>query len=548
MKSRNYWLIGIIAAILFLPFIGDVKLFDWDEINFAEAAREMIVTGDWSSVRIDFEPFHEKPPVFIWVQAVSMEIFGVNEFAARLPNALMGILTLCVIYSIGKLLYDERFGIFWALAYLGSFLPDFYFRTGIIDPYFNFFIFMSIYFFFRYLERYGKIWDKYLIFSLIFNAFAVMTKGPVGYGLAFLTLTIFALIKRKKFKFPFLALFLMAVVSLVPLVSWFAVATGQSGGKIFTEFISYQIRLLTTNDAGHGGPFYYHFVVLLFGAFPASIFLIRSFRHQAEDSPSQDDFKLLSIILLSVVLVVFSIVKTKIVHYSSMAYFPITYLAAYTMYYITERKMQWKVSTTILTGTIGILFALALILLPLALMNVDMILPKISDDFTKEVLKANAHWEGFEYLAGVFYLITLAIFMVLINKNRFRQAFVTLYGSTALTVFLVLPLLAPRIEEYTQEAPIEFFTKTTATDCYLETLGYKSYAHYFYGRRKPKFSKAAKGMNRDEFDKWLLEGDIDHNAYFSSQMYDAENYMRQYPDLIELYRKNGFVFMVRKAK
>ncbi|MGL5888758.1 MAG: ArnT family glycosyltransferase, partial [Bacteroidia bacterium] len=71
-----------------MPFLGYAQLFDWDEINFAECAREMMVTGDYTTVQINFEPFWEKPPLFIWMQVLCMKVFGVNEFAARLPNAI----------------------------------------------------------------------------------------------------------------------------------------------------------------------------------------------------------------------------------------------------------------------------------------------------------------------------------------------------------------------------------------------------------------------------------------------------------------------------
>ncbi len=72
-------LILILAILFFIPYLGAVHLFDWDEINFAEASREMIETGDYLTVRIDYQPFHEKPPFFFWFQVISMEIFGVNE-------------------------------------------------------------------------------------------------------------------------------------------------------------------------------------------------------------------------------------------------------------------------------------------------------------------------------------------------------------------------------------------------------------------------------------------------------------------------------------
>src|ERR1041384_8095201 len=69
---RNILLIALGGLALFLPFLGSVHLFDWDEINFAECAREMIVTDNYSQVQINFQPFWEKPPLFIWMQVLSM--------------------------------------------------------------------------------------------------------------------------------------------------------------------------------------------------------------------------------------------------------------------------------------------------------------------------------------------------------------------------------------------------------------------------------------------------------------------------------------------
>ena len=95
-KDYQFYILLLIACLSFFPFIGAVPLFDWDEINFAEAAREMLVSGDWWNVQIGFEPFWEKPPFFFWLQVISMKIFGINEFAARFPNALLGIISLLV--------------------------------------------------------------------------------------------------------------------------------------------------------------------------------------------------------------------------------------------------------------------------------------------------------------------------------------------------------------------------------------------------------------------------------------------------------------------
>src|SRR6187551_2736581 len=121
-------IIALGAILLFLPFLGQVHLFDWDEINFAECAREMIVSGDYLRMQIDYMPFYEKPPLFIWLQVLSMKAFGVGEYAARLPNALTGIATFITLYYAGKKVADRQTGIWWVIMYAATWLPHFYFK------------------------------------------------------------------------------------------------------------------------------------------------------------------------------------------------------------------------------------------------------------------------------------------------------------------------------------------------------------------------------------------------------------------------------------
>jgi 4-amino-4-deoxy-L-arabinose transferase-like glycosyltransferase len=163
IKDKNYIIISVLGIIIFSLFLGQVNLFDWDEINFAESAREMLVTGDFLTVQINFEPFWEKPPLFIWMQAISMWIFGVNEFAARFPNAICGVVTLLVLYRMGKELNNKTFGLIWVLSYACSFLPFFYFKSGIIDPWFNLFIFLGIYHEEEHVEQ------SYRVFLLVWE-------------------------------------------------------------------------------------------------------------------------------------------------------------------------------------------------------------------------------------------------------------------------------------------------------------------------------------------------------------------------------------------
>ena len=545
-KFNRQLLIVLIGVLFFLPYLGNVHLFDWDEINFAEAAREMIVTGDYLNVQIDFVPFHEKPPLFIWLQAISMHIFGVNEFAARFPNAIIGIFTLLILYEIGKKIFDERFGLFWVLVYIGSILPHFYFKTAIIDPLFNLFMYAGIYYLFNYYADKYKI--KYILFAGLAVAGAVMTKGPVGYLLPTLSWIIFIILKRKEYNYPIKDFIIYSLIAIIPAGIWYVMIFLNSDSGLISDFIMYQIRLLTTGDAGHEGPFYYHFLVLLIGCFPASVLTLRAFRNTNQDNKDKLNFKLFNIILLAFVLILFSIVKTKIVHYSSLAYFPITYLAAITLYYSAISVIKWKLSSTILLSIFGLLLSLGLFWFPIIVMNIDLLLPRIDDVFTREVLKSNVIWNGYEWIIGVVYFVGLLISIIFISRDKLIRGFLILFGSSAISLFLILPLLAPKIEAYTQNAPIEFYKSLSKDDVYIHNIGFKSYAPYFYGNRKIKNSPSYLKMNSLEFENFLINGSVDKDVYLVAKFEKGKSLLDENPHLELVKIKNGFVFIKRPKK
>lgn len=547
-KTFQYYLFIIsFAGILFLPFIGQSNLFDWDEINFAEAAREMIVTGDYLTVRINYEPFHEKPPLFIITQSISMHIFGINEFAARFPNAVMGIITLLFLFNIGKKLKDEKFGFLLVIAHSGSILSHFYFKTAIIDPFFNFFMFVSIYYLYKSTNNStnNRIILKYISCAGIYSGLAVLTKGPVGFGLVFVTFIIFNIIRRKQFGFQILPYILFIVLSISLISIWYILLGIKLGSiSLIYEFISYQIRLFTTQDAGHGGPFYYHFIVLLFGMFPASVFAIRGIKNNSIDNQQIIDFSLWMKIIFLVVLIIFSIVNTKIVHYSSMAYFPIAFLAAKGIYSILYQNNQWKKSTNWLIGTIGILLGLFSAGLPLLLMNIDILLPRITDKFTLAILSGEYHWDGNEWIPGLILIFGIIIALIFFARKKILQGVLTTYGATTIFIVIVLPFLVPKIEQYTQLSPINFFKSLKGEDCYILNYGYKTYAHYFYAEIRPEQSRITKNMNGEEWEEWLINGKPDKPVYVISKFTNKEVFEAN-KNFTPYLVKNGWVVFYR---
>lgn len=543
-KQILYNFLIVTAGILFfIPFLGKVHLFDWDEINFAECAREMLVTGDYFSVKINFQPFWEKPPVFIWMQALSMKVFGVNEFAARFPNAVCGIITLLLLFNIGKKHFGYKFGFIWILVYAGSFLPHFYFKSGIIDPWFNLFIFLGIYYFILFVNHNSNN-NKWLIFSALFIGIAILTKGPVAvlvFGLCFL---VYWMLKRfqKIISVKQIIIYSLAVLFVGGL--WFLILVISGNTEIIAEFFLYQVRLFNTQDAGHGGPFFYHWIVLLIGCFPLSVFAIRAFKKNDADTPFQKLMKQWMHVLFWVVLILFSIVKTKIVHYSSLCYFPLSFLASYSIYKIIYGEIQWKKYSSILLFLIAFVIGAAISLLPIVDKYKTKIIESdiIKDKFAVENLKANVQWWGGEWLLGLILIAGTGIMLFVISKRKYSLGITGLFILSLIVVNLSSFVITPRIEKYSQAAAIEFYEYLSDKDVYVETIGFKSYAHIFYSNKQYQ-------ENINSYDRmWLLSGEIDKPAYFVSKINEIDNIKASHPDLMELYRKNGFVFWVRNIK
>ncbi len=530
----RYLIIAVVGSFLFFPLLGQVHLFDWDEINFAECAREMIVTDNYLQVQIDYKPFWEKPPVFIWMQVLAMKVFGINEYAARFPNALIGVLTLLALFYAGKRIVNEKMGMWWAAVYAASWLPHFYFKSGIIDPTFNLFIFLS--FFQVHLLRYGSRKWLHAILSGIFLGAAVLTKGPAAILIAILAFGVYIIVNRGMKGFKWLYLPVIAIAAFATTSIWFGLEVINNGWWMVNEFITYQKRLFSTEDAGHGGPFFYHFIILLIGCFPASVFL---FHKSAPETQSEAlDFKRWMWVMFWVVLLLFSVVKTKIVHYSSLCYFPLTFIAALHIHNIVHRKEKMNVLTKGLLAFIGIILATVITLLPVVGIYKDKLIPYIKDPFAVANLQADVTWSGIETGWGVFYLVCMVAVLLLLKRNMLKSIIV-LFIAQVIIIQITVAHFTPKIEAYSQRAAIEFFKALEGKDVYVKVLGYKSYAHLFYSRKMPQ----ANEMHYNE--EWLLTGDIDKPAYFVCKMMQADRY-RAMPQLEEMGAKNGFVFFRRK--
>lgn len=535
--SLRFFGLLIFLLVSYRLGMGAIPLFDWDEINFAEVTREMILSDNWLQPTVNFLPFHEKTPLFFWLQGLSFQLFGIHAWSARLPNLLAAFFTLPILYLLGRRLHNPRFAWWWMAFYGLSLLPQLYFRSGIIDPWFNLFIFLGVW---LLVTKDGELPKPIqLLGSGLLLGLAILTKGPAaGLIMALLLLVRLVFSPGSRLKLS-LRYALVGLLALVPIGIWLWRLWQLDDGFFAKAFLDYQWRLFFKEDAGHGGFPGYHFVVLLFGCFPASIFALPWVARRKAAGPAAQ-YVIWMRQLLWVVLILFTIVNTKIVHYSSLAYFPLTFLAAWQIEAWAKKGTplpKWASAIGLFVWTIAFMAFLSLPFIT------QYLLPYLGS--TDLELQSRQYYGGQQSYYSLLAALPLLCCLVLLFRYHQKLPTFSRFAGTHLILAALftaagLYLATPRIQAYSQGALIEFFQDRATQDVYVGTAYHKSYAPLFYAAIQAKRG----GQERE----WRFHGEIDADLYFSSPLRRTEQVLREVPDAELLYQKGGYSFYLRRAK
>lgn len=148
-ESRQPWWFVAAVLLLFFCLLGTRSLNEPDEGRYAEIAREMVETGNWLVPRIWYVPHLDKPPFTYWAVAVSLSVFGVNEWAVRLPLALAGLSAACATFLFVRSVAGAA-AARWSVLLLGtSALYWVMARMLTTDIFLTQFVAWAVYFFWR---------------------------------------------------------------------------------------------------------------------------------------------------------------------------------------------------------------------------------------------------------------------------------------------------------------------------------------------------------------------------------------------------------------
>lgn len=335
----SYWLLAIVFASVFLASVFSPPLLDDADSTHAEAAREMFDSGDYVTLHVNSVRYLEKAPLPYWLVAGSYHLFGINEFATRLPMALSVLLLGLLALVWGRRAFGERAGIYAALSVYTAAGVFLFTRILIPDVLLSLLIAASLYFFLTALESQPESWRWYAGYACM--ALGVLSKGLIALafpgGAAFIYLAITGEWRRwREFR-------LLSGLSLFFLIAapWHILAglrnAGGQGGHGFFWFYfvnEHFLRFLGKRYPHDYNklPWALYWSLHLVWLCPWSLYLPAAVRTVIDlRTESRADFsartRLLCWVLASLVLIFFAI-STNQEYYTLPAYFPILLLIA----------------------------------------------------------------------------------------------------------------------------------------------------------------------------------------------------------------------------
>ena len=238
----------LVWALVYMATIFQPALFDDADTVHAEAAREMVASGDWVTLHINngFR-YLEKAPLMYWCAAASFRLFGVHEWSARLPIALGVLALLLIVYRLGRRIYGEEGGFFSALVLATGFGPFIFTRILIPDMAVALWLALGFDFFLTTLEQAERggqpaRWACWAIAATM--ALNVLTKGLIGLVFPVGAIVLFLLLTGNLRHLLRLRLFSSFLVFLLIAAPWHILAgirnpaQGQARGFFWFYFIN----------------------------------------------------------------------------------------------------------------------------------------------------------------------------------------------------------------------------------------------------------------------------------------------------------------------
>jgi 4-amino-4-deoxy-L-arabinose transferase-like glycosyltransferase len=331
-----------------------------DEGRYVGVAVEMLWSGDWLVPTLNTLPYFHKPPLFYWLTGASLAVFGVNDWAARLPSLLAATGTALSLY-VFLCRWSDRMQAHWTLLVLGT-TPFFYggAQFANMDMLVTACIALTI------LCAADAVLAgdgrrpraATLAAAYAFAALGVLAKGLIGVAIPALVLAVWLVLTGRSVTILRLVWLPGIVLFAAIAVPWFALVEARHPGALHYLFIHHHVERFTSQQFNGHHPFWFYLPVFAGFTLPWCIVLIDAVRRRA---PGGDAHRvgLLMWVWLATTLLFFSIPASKLVGYALVAVPPFAVVTAGAINRVWGAGGGREAGPVIATAAIAILVCLA---------------------------------------------------------------------------------------------------------------------------------------------------------------------------------------------
>jgi 4-amino-4-deoxy-L-arabinose transferase-like glycosyltransferase len=491
--SSGGWLreLLLLAAVFAFPFflnLGQLPLIDPDEGRYAEIPREMLERGDLITPTLNYVKYFEKPPLLYWINAASLELFGQNEFAARFPSALCGLLTVLAAYIIARHLYGRRCALIAAII-LGT-SAGFVMQSRIIltDMLLTFCLTAALGSFIVATLREGRRSRNlpwYLFY--FFSALAVLAKGLIGMVFPAGIIFFYLLLSRRWRLLTEMRLATGLLLFLAVAAPWFVAVSLRNPEFAHFFFIREHFQRFTSTVHGRYQPFWFFVPVLLGTMLPWAFFipgaLTRAWRDRHHEEGHSGMFL---VIWTALIFLFFSKSSSKLIPYILPIFPPLAILIAHRIDLIMDGKGRTIKSAALLLGsglTIIGMAALGYARLPQIASLLGGQVPDWANGLSQFVRHAPAFSLAASLTLGGLFLFQGIGTLASAGRNPARMLIVLISGAFLLEL-CIPPMIMPQIAG--SESPRDLALKARAIagpETALVSFGPMQAISWYTGRR-----------------------------------------------------------------
>jgi len=362
IEIKRWWWLLLMIVVIWFGTLEYRKLIKPDEGRYAEIPREMVVSGDWVTPRLNDLKYFEKPPLQYWATATAYTLLGEHQWTSRLWPALTGFCGLLLVWFAGTRLFGREAGQYAALILGSSLLYVLIGHINTLDMGVTFFLTLGIVGLLlgQQAEADTRTRRNWLYCAWAALGLAVLSKGLIGLVLPAAALVIYSVLQRDLTPWKRLNLVTGLLLFLLVTAPWFILVM-KANPEFFERFFIYEhYTRFSTKDLGRYQPWYYFIPILLAGMLPWTVLmfdtLLRTWKGAAYIGKAFNPERFL-LIWVVFIYVFFSVSGSKLPSYLLPMFPALALLMGKRLAEIRERVLLWQLAPALLAPVAALGFA-----------------------------------------------------------------------------------------------------------------------------------------------------------------------------------------------